>query len=175
MKFQELNLSGLYLIESDCFEDERGFFARTFCKDEFAKYGVNMHFEQCSFSFNKKKGTLRGMHFQTVPFEEAKLIRCTHGAIYDVLIDLRPESKTFKKWQAIELSEHSLKFLYVPPGFAHGFQTLEDATQVFYQISSKYSPQHSSGVRWNDPAFSINWPLAVSTISKKDQEYPNFL
>ena len=175
MKFHELELPGLFLIELDRFEDERGFFARTFCKEEFQKKGLECHFDQCSFSFNKNRGTLRGMHFQSAPYEEGKLIRCTHGAIYDVLVDLRPESKTYKKWQAVELSENNLSLLYVPKGLAHGFQTLEENTQVFYQISEKYSQPHAAGVRWNDPIFGIHWPLPVSTISIKDQQYPNFL
>lgn len=174
MKFQELNLPGLYLIEMDRFEDERGFFARTFCNEEFRRQGLDDHFQQCSLSFNKKKGTVRGMHFQIAPFEEAKLIRCSRGAICDLLLDLRPHSKTFKKWQAIELSQHSFQLLYVPKGIAHGFQTLEDNTEIIYQISANYSVEHARGVRWNDPAFSIRWPLPITVISKKDQEYPNF-
>jgi dTDP-4-dehydrorhamnose 3,5-epimerase len=134
---------------------------------------LNPHLEQCSFSFNHKKGTLRGMHFQKFPHSEVKLVRCTQGKIYDVIIDLRPESPTYKLWKAVELSAANRHMLYIPEGFAHGFQTLEDNTEVFYQISSAFVPGASSGVRWNDQTFGIFWPMQVSVISEKDQQYAN--
>ncbi len=174
MKFTLLSLSGAYMIEPEPIADERGFFARTFCRQEFEKLGLNPHLEQCSFSFNHKKGTLRGMHFQQSPHAEAKVVRCTQGEIYDVIIDLRVDSPTFRKWEAVVLSSENRKMLYIPEGFAHGFQTLEDFTEVFYQISCPYVPGFASGVRWNDSCFGIKWPYEVSVISEKDQHYRDF-
>lgn len=154
--------------------DHRGFFARTYCEREFKAHGLQSHYVQCSVSFNKRKGTLRGMHFQTPPYEEAKLLQCTRGAIYDVIVDLRLASPTFKEHLALELSAENEKMLYVPEGFAHGFQTLEDNTEVFYQISQFYAPEHARGVRWNDPAFGIEWPAGERIILDRDQSYPDF-
>lgn len=176
MKFIELPLSGAFLIEPELIEDERGFFARSFCIEEFKMKGLETSLEQCNISFNKKIGTLRGMHFQIGEKSEAKLIRCTMGAIYDVLIDLRPESSTFKKWVSVELSARNRKMIYAPKNFAHGFQTLEDNSEVFYQMSTSFAPGFARGVRWNDPAFNIQWPLPGPTlISLKDQQYPDFV
>jgi len=174
MIFKETKLKGAYLIELERLEDERGFFARSFCQKEFEEHGLNPRIVQCNISFNKKKGTLRGMHYQVAPYEEAKLVSCINGAIYDVIIDLRPDSPTFKQWFTIELSTDNYKMLYIPEGFAHGFQTLEDNTVVFYQMSQFYHPEYARGVRWDDPAFGIKWALPNQIISKKDMNYPNF-
>ncbi|MBS0603530.1 MAG: dTDP-4-dehydrorhamnose 3,5-epimerase [Verrucomicrobia bacterium] len=171
MKFQPLSLTGAYLIEPEPIADERGCFARIFCRQQFQDKGLNPNLEQCSISFNHRKGTLRGMHFQKAPHAESKLVRCTKGVIYDVIIDLRVDSPTYKKWEAILLSAENRSMLYVPEGFAHGFQTLVDNTEVFYQISSPFVPECASGVRWNDPAFKIAWPEEVTVISAKDQRY----
>jgi dTDP-4-dehydrorhamnose 3,5-epimerase len=175
MKFVSLHLSGAYLIEPEPISDDRGSFARTFCKQQFQERGLKSPLEQCSFSWNLKKGTLRGMHFQKEPHAEIKLVRCTKGAIYDVIIDLRPESSTYKQWGGFILSSENRHLLYIPEGFAHGFQTLEDHTEVFYQISSPYVAASASGVRWDDPAFKIFWPAEVSVISSKDQQYPDLM
>jgi len=174
MKFIKTPLSGGCIIEIDQIEDDRGSFARSWCQREFAEHGLNSSVVQCNISFNRKKGTLRGMHYQSKPFEEAKLVRCTRGAIYDVIIDLRENSPSFRKWFAVELSEKNQRMLYVPECFAHGFQTLEDNTEVFYQMSEYYYPEYSRGIRWDDPLFSIEWPEEEGIISEKDQEYPDF-
>lgn len=174
MIFTETELHGLFIIEPEKLGDERGFFSRTWCKKEFEAHGLNSNLVQCSVSFNQKQGTIRGMHYQSRPFEEAKLVRCTQGVIWDVVIDLRADSPTFKKWFAIKLTADNRKMLYVPETFAHGFQTLEDNSEVFYQITEYYSPENSRGIRWNDPAFSINWPMTDIVISRKDQAYPDF-
>lgn len=157
MKFLETPLKGAYLIEIEPHQDERGFFARTFCKEEFIKHDLKDDFLQCNVSFNHRRGTVRGMHYQVKPFEETKLIRCTRGAIYDVIIDLCQTSDTYLRWYAIELNENNGRMLYVPEGFAHGFQTLEDNTEVFYQMSEFYHPDCATGVRWDDPTFGIRW------------------
>lgn len=175
MVFQETNLKGVYIIEPERIEDERGFFARTWCKQEFQKCGINPNLVQCNISFNRKKGTLRGMHYQAAPCEEAKLVRCTTGAICDVIIDLRPDSETFKQWVMVELTAENRKMLYIPEGFAHGFLTLKDSTEVFYQMSEYFAPEYARGVRWNDPAFRINWPEKVVVISEKDKQYGDFV
>ena len=175
MVFQETNLKGVYIIEPERIEDERGFFARTWCKQEFQKCGINPKLVQCNISFNKKKGTLRGMHYQAAPCEEAKLVRCTTGAICDVIIDLRPDSETFKQWVTVELTAENRMMLYIPEGFAHGFLTLKDSTEVFYQMSEYFAPEYARGVRWNDPAFRINWPEKVVVISEKDKQYEDFV
>jgi dTDP-4-dehydrorhamnose 3,5-epimerase len=172
--FTETELSGAFIIDVERLEDERGFFARTWCEREFEARGINARLAQCNVSFNKKKGTLRGMHYQVAPHEEAKLVRCTMGAIFDVIVDLRRESPTFKKWVAVELNERNRRMLYVPEGFAQGFQTLEDDTEVFYQMSEFYAPEHARGLRWNDPAFQIRWPEAETVISPRDQQYADF-
>jgi dTDP-4-dehydrorhamnose 3,5-epimerase len=174
MIFTELNLNGAYVIDPELITDERGFFARTWCQQEFADRNLCHNFVQCSISFNKKQGTLRGMHFQSVPFAETKLVRCTRGAIYDVILDLRRDSPTFRSWAAVQLDESNRRLLYVPAGFAHGFQTLVDNSEVFYQISEFYHPECSSGVRWNDPAFGIEWPTAQRIIAAKDLAFADF-
>lgn len=174
MIFTETKLKDAYVIEPERLEDERGFFARTFCEHEFAAHGLCTRFVQCNISFNKRKGTIRGMHYQVAPHAEAKLVRCTMGAIYDVIIDLRPGSPTFAQWVAVELTAQNRRMVYVPEGLAHGFQTLEDNTEVFYQMSEFYHPECARGVRWNDPAFGIKWPLTPVIISARDQSYPDF-
>ena len=174
MNFIELDLSGAFIVEPLLLEDERGFFARTWCKKEFAELGLNSDMFQCNISYSRHKGTLRGMHYQAAPFEEAKLVRCTKGAIYDVIIDLRPDSKTRMHWTSVELSAENRKMLYVPEGFAHGFQTLIDDTEVFYQMSQFYAPGYARGVRWNDPQFNIHWPGGTRTISVRDENIEDF-
>jgi dTDP-4-dehydrorhamnose 3,5-epimerase len=174
MIFTETILKDAFVITPDLIEDERGFFARSWCQREFEKYGLNPRLVQCNISFNKKKGTLRGMHYQAQPYAEAKLVRCTRGAIYDVIIDLRPGSKTFRQWIAAELTADNRKMMYVPESFAHGFQTLVDDAEVFYQMSEVFAPGYAHGVRWNDPQFNIFWPKKVSAISMRDQQYKDF-
>ena len=156
MIFTETKLKGAFIIDLEPIQDERGLFARTWCKKEFEDHGLNPNLVQCNTSFNKKKGTLRGMHYQAAPYEEAKLVRCTMGAIYDVIIDIRQGSKTYMQLFACELTAENRKMLYVPEGFAHGFQTLEDNTEVFYQMSEFYHPDYAKGIRWNDSAFIFN-------------------
>ncbi len=173
--FIESKLKGAFIIEPEKSEDERGFFARTFCQKEFEDHGLNTKVAQCNISFNRKKGTLRGMHYQITPHEEAKLVRCTSGAIYDVIIDLRQTSPTFGRWMTAELTAKNHKMIYAPEGFAHGFQTLEDNTEVFYQMSEFYYPEYARGVRWDDPKFGIKWPRDDRIISKNDQKYKDFL
>ncbi len=175
MHFTETKLKGAYILDLKPIEDERGFFARTFCVQEFEAHGLNPCVVQCNVSYNRHKGTLRGMHYQSAPHAEAKLVRCICGAIYDVIIDLRPESPTFKQWVGVELTASNRRMLYVPEGLAHGFQTLEDETEVFYQMSEFYFPQSAQGVRWDDPAFQIDWPPAERVISPKDISYPDFV
>jgi dTDP-4-dehydrorhamnose 3,5-epimerase len=174
MKFTPTKIPGAYLIEIQPITDERGFFARSFCADEFQQHGLNSDFVQCNVSFTAKRGTIRGMHYQVSPNTEAKLVRCTRGGIYDVILDLRPESPTFKQWVATELTSDNRQMFYIPPGCAHGFQTLIDDTEVFYQMSGVYSVDATRGVRWNDSAFGIEVPLAVSIISDRDRNYPDF-
>ncbi len=171
MIFKETELPGVYIIELVPVEDERGFFGRTGCQREFEARGLNWNFVQCNISFNKKKGTLRGMHFQKAPYEEEKLIRCTKGSIYDVVVDMRQHSPTYNKWEAIELNDENRNMLYVPAGFAHGFQTLEDNTEVFYQMSEFYYPEYAAGLRWDDPSFGIKWPIEQLIISPKDNSW----
>jgi dTDP-4-dehydrorhamnose 3,5-epimerase len=173
MTFKETSLKGAYLIEPELHEDERGFFARTFCQEEFRKHGLNPQLVQCSVSYNRSRGTLRGMHYQTAPYAETKLVRCTKGAIYDVIIDLRPGSPTFARWIGADLTAANLRMIYIPEQFAHGFQTLEDDTEVFYQMSELYAPECARGIRWNDPAFGIHWPTADRIISVRDNSYPD--
>ena len=172
MIFQETPLKGAYAIVMEKIEDERGFFARTWCKKEFEKNGLNLDLVQCNISYNKKRGTLRGLHYQEEPFGEVKLVRCIKGAIYDVIVDLRKDSDTYLKWFAIELTEENRNMLYIPQGFAHGFQTLKNDTEVFYQMSEFYDPQAARGYRWDDKAFGINWPIKEKIISNKDANYP---
>jgi dTDP-4-dehydrorhamnose 3,5-epimerase len=175
MIFKETNLKGAFIIELELRKDERGFFARTWCKKEFEEHGLVSNIAQSNFSFSKKIGTLRGMHYQAAPFEESKTIRCIRGAIYDVIIDLRPASSTFKQWVAVELTEDNYKMLYVPEGFAHGFQTLTEDVEVIYHVSQFYSPESERGVRWNDPQFGIKWPdVSVRVMSEKDRNWPDY-
>jgi dTDP-4-dehydrorhamnose 3,5-epimerase len=171
--FTETPVQGALLIDLEPREDERGFFARTWCERECGERGLNLRIAQCNVSFNKKRGTLRGLHYQTAPFEEAKLVRCTHGSIYDVVVDLRHDSPTFRRHLAVVLSAGSHRALYVPEGCAHGFQTLEDDTEVFYQMSAPYSAEHARGVRWDDPAFGIQWPPADRIMADRDRTYPD--
>ena len=175
MIFTELKLKGAFAIGLERKEDDRGFFARTFCREEFEAHGLNPNVVQCNVSFNKRKGTLRGMHFQTAPYEESKLVRCTAGKVFDVIIDLRHSSPSFKKYATIELSAENRKLLYIPEGFAHGFQTMEDNTEVFYQMSRGYARDHACGVRWDDAAFGIAWPPDERIIIERDRHYPDFL
>jgi dTDP-4-dehydrorhamnose 3,5-epimerase len=174
MIFNALELAGAFRIEPQRFEDERGFFARAWCQREFAARGLNTTIAQCSISFNQRRGTLRGLHYQEAPCHEDKLVRCTRGALFDVLLDLRPGSPTFGRHVAEVLTPDNGYLLYVPKGFAHGFITLEDYTEVAYQISEFHCPEHARGVRWNDPAFGIAWPLEVTVISERDRNYPDF-
>jgi len=172
--FTETKLRGAFILDLDRREDERGFFARTFCAEEFKAHGLNPRFVQCSLSFTKRKGTLRGMHWQSPPRAESKLIRCGRGAIHDVIIDLRPHSETFQQHIAVELTAENRRSLYVPEGFAHGFQTLVDEAEVVYQMSESYSAEATQGVRWNDPAFGIAWPLPDPLLNERDRNYPDF-
>jgi dTDP-4-dehydrorhamnose 3,5-epimerase len=174
MKFNKISLTGAFLIEMEPIVDNRGFFARTWCADEFKLNGLNPKLAQCSISFNARKGTLRGMHYQDVPFMEAKLVRCSSGGIYDVIVDLRPKSPTFGKWFAAELTSENRKMIYVPEGFAHGFQTIADNTEVIYQISETYHPESARGIRWNDPRFGIKWPIENPLLSERDAAFPEF-
>jgi dTDP-4-dehydrorhamnose 3,5-epimerase len=173
--FTETPLRGAFVIETEPLEDARGLFARTWCQREFEVHGLEIRIAQCSTSYNKKKGTLRGLHHQASPFEETKIVRCTRGSIYDVIIDLRADSATFTRFFAAVLSADNRKAIYVPAGFAHGFQTLRDDTEVFYQISEFYAPDHSRGVRWDDPVFAIPWPDDERTIAERDRGYPDFV
>jgi dTDP-4-dehydrorhamnose 3,5-epimerase len=174
MIFTPLELQGAYIIELEKKEDERGVFARSFCQDEFRRQGLNPAIAQCNISFNRHKGTLRGMHFQAPPVEEDKLVRCTRGAICDVIVDIRRESKTYCRWASTELTAGNHRMLFVPRGFAHGFQTLEDRSEVFYQMSEFYDPRYARGIRWDDPAIGIEWPLKDPVISDKDRSYEDF-
>lgn len=174
MKFNHTKLPGVFQIEIERNTDERGFFARTWCQKEFEEHGLNPTLVQCSISYNERKGTLRGMHYQAVPFAESKVVGCVIGAIYDVVLDLRPQSTTFKQWLAFVLTADNRKMLYVPEGCAHGFLTLQDKTEVIYQISAFYHPESARGVRWNDPAFQIEWPQNVEVISERDRTYTDF-
>lgn len=171
MKFFETDLEDAYIIELEKLEDERGFFTRIWDKKIFKDRGLNSDLVQMSFSYSRQKGTLRGMHFQETPFDEEKIVRCMKGKIFDVIIDLRKESKTYKKWISFELDPNDLKMIYIPKGFAHGFQTLEDDTEVFYQMSNWFSPEHATGIRWDDSEFNIKWPIKNPIISKKDCSY----
>jgi dTDP-4-dehydrorhamnose 3,5-epimerase len=174
MLFRKTKLAGVFEIDIEPKCDERGFFARTWCQQEFEANGLNPKLAQCSLSFNARKGTLRGVHFQAVPYPEAKLVRCTKGAIYDVAVDLRPQSPTYKQWVGTTLTAENRRMLYVPEECGHGFLTLEDDSEVFYQISEFYHPDLSRGVRWNDPAFGIQWPGEAEQMSDRDRAYPDF-
>jgi dTDP-4-dehydrorhamnose 3,5-epimerase len=174
MTFHETKLPGVFEIHLEPKPDERGCFARCWCRKEFKNIGLNSNLVQCNVSFNARKGTLRGIHYQTAPYSEAKLVRCTSGAIYDVVVDLRPQSPLFKDWIAVALTARNRNMVYVPEGCGHGFLTLQDETEVFYQMSEFYYPELARGVRWDDPAFRIVWPGQVEVISERDRTYPNF-
>jgi len=176
MIFHETNLSGAYLVELERHIDERGFFARSWCQREFAERGLNSNLAQCNISFNTKRGTLRGMHFQMAPHEEAKLVRCTRGAIFDVIIDLRKNSPSFAKHYGVRLDSDNRLMLFVPEGFAHGFQTLCDSTEVFYQMSKSYTTTAAGmGIRWDDPTFGIEWPLFNPIVNERDRSWADFV
>jgi dTDP-4-dehydrorhamnose 3,5-epimerase len=172
MKFTPTKIAGAWILEPERHEDDRGWFARTWCAQEFRAHGLVAEFTQCSMSFNRRKGTLRGMHWQVAPHEEAKLVRCTCGSMFDVALDLRPSSPTFRQWVGAELTAENGRALFIPEGCAHGFQTLADDTEVFYQIAGEYHPASGRGVRWNDPAFRIEWPLAEPLLSLRDRAFP---
>jgi dTDP-4-dehydrorhamnose 3,5-epimerase len=174
VKFTETPLVGAFVIELDVLTDDRGYFARTFDLAEFAAQGLDPAVVQCNTSFNAQRGTLRGMHYQADPNGEAKLVRCTRGSIYDVAVDLRPDSDSFRQWFGVELSADNGRMFYIPIGMAHGFQTLEDASEVHYQMSHQYVPDHGRGVRFDDPAFGIEWPLRDPVVSDRDRQFPDF-
>jgi len=174
MRFHETKISGVVEIHLEPKADERGFFARSWCRKEFGDYGLDANLVQCSISYNTQRGTLRGMHYQVEPSPETKIVRCTQGAIYDVVIDLRPESATFRDWFAAVLTAENRNMVYVPKGCAHGFLTLQDETEVFYQMSEFYNAESARGVRWDDPAFRIVWPEKVEVMSERDRTYPDF-
>jgi len=175
MKFTETKLKGAFIVEIEKLTDDRGFFARAWCRKEFEAHGLTSAVVQANVSFNRKRGTLRGMHYQIAPFQESKLIRCTRGAIYDVIIDLRPESPTYRQWIGVELTADNYTLFFVPEDFSHGFITLMDDTEITYQVSQFYTPGSEKGIRFNDPTFNIQWPLEVSVISDKDSNWPDFV
>jgi dTDP-4-dehydrorhamnose 3,5-epimerase len=174
MIFHELQIKGAYVIDLDRREDPRGFFARAWCQREFEQQDLIHRLAQCNISFNLHRGTLRGLHYQVAPHSEVKLVRCTRGAIFDVLVDLRQDSHTFRQWQGLELTADNYRMLYVPEGFAHGYQTLVDNAEVFYQVSEFYHPAAERGLRWDDPAFGVQWPIPDPIISDKDRGWPLF-
>lgn len=174
MKFQETKLSGAYIVDLNLLQDDRGFFARMFCREEFAQHGLVPDVMQGNMSWNKTKGTLRGMHYQHHPYQETKFIRCTRGAIYDVIIDLRKDSPTYEQWIGVELTAENRTALFVPKDFAHGFITLQDDTEVFYLVSQSYQPGAEGGIRWDDPRFNIEWPMQPSCVSPKDAAWPDY-
>lgn len=174
MTFHETKLPGVFEIRLQPISDERGFFARSWCQKEFGQFGLDPRISQCSISFNPRKGTLRGVHYQAAPHTETKVVRCTKGAIYDVVVDVRPDSPAFKDWIGVELTAAKRNMVYVPEGCGHGLLTLQDETEVFYQISEFYHAELARGVRWNDPAFRIAWPGTVEVISERDRTYPDF-
>jgi dTDP-4-dehydrorhamnose 3,5-epimerase len=174
MKFVETSLPGAYIIELELRQDHRGFFSRLWDVQEFRRRGLMDRIVQANLSFNRRKGTLRGMHYQVEPYAEAKLVRCSTGAVYDVIVDLRPAAPTYGRWFGVELTASSYRMLYVPEGCAHGFLTLEDSTEVLYHVSQPYTPEAERGVRFDDPAFGITWPARVTVISEKDRSWPDF-
>ena len=174
MRFTETALPGAWIVDIDAIEDERGFFARSWSREEVAAHGLDARVEQCSVSFNRRAGTLRGMHLQRAPHEEVKVVRCTSGRVHDVILDLRPASPTFCRWVAVELSAANHRMLYIPGGVAHGFVTLEDDTELAYQMSVRFHPASATGVRWNDPRFGIEWPVSEPILSARDASYPDF-
>ncbi|MGE0615515.1 MAG: dTDP-4-dehydrorhamnose 3,5-epimerase [Bacteriovoracia bacterium] len=171
MIFEKTSLAGLVVVKPARLEDSRGFFARSFCEREFTAAGLPDRFVQCNVSYNVRRGILRGMHFQA---GEGKLVRCTRGRVFDVAIDLRRDSPTFRKWHGLELSQDNHHAFYIPPGFAHGFQTLVDESEVFYQMTDFFQPERAGGVRWNDPAFGVRWPLPNPELSERDQGFAQF-
>lgn len=176
MIFEKTKLSGAYIIHPEILEDNRGFFSRVWCKKEFAQNGLVAELVQCNISYNKNRNTLRGMHYQEKPHQETKLVRCTAGAILDVIIDIRPESGTYKEWMSVKLSAENRTMLYVPEGFAHGYVTLMNDSEIFYQVSEFYTPGVERGIRWNDPLFQIAWPaLDGLVISEKDRAWPDYV
>jgi dTDP-4-dehydrorhamnose 3,5-epimerase len=172
--FRETGLSDSWIIDIEPMDDDRGFFARSFCQEEFAAHGLDANLAQCNISYNHTRGTIRGMHYQQPPHEEAKLVRCTAGAIFDVIVDLRADSPTFTCHFAVELSASNRRMLFIPKGFAHGFQSLEDDAEVFYQMSTPYVPHSAAGFRYDDPALALPWPEPVTLISEKDLGYAPF-
>lgn len=174
MIFRETSLKGAYVVELNKLEDDRGFFGRIWCENEFKAHNLNANLVQSNVSYSKKKGTMRGFHFQKHPYQETKLVRCTRGSAYDVIIDLRPESPTFKQWFGIELSAENRKMLYVPENFGHSFLTLEDNSEVYYLVTEFYNSEAECGLRWNDPTFDVKWPIEIKEISEKDSNHPNF-
>jgi dTDP-4-dehydrorhamnose 3,5-epimerase len=172
MIFTESPLPGAFLIDLAPITDDRGFFARTYCAEEFAAKGVGVELRQCSVSYNTRKGTLRGLHYQRAPHEEHKLVRCTAGAIFDVIVDIRPQSAHFRRWFGTALTAQNRRSLFIPPGFAHGFITLSDDAEVYYMISVTHAPEFAQGFRWSDPAFAIQWPMVPTVISPRDAAYP---
>ena len=174
MIFSKTRLPGVFIIDVEPAHDLRGFFARTWDVDEFAQHGLETALSQCSLSFNKTTGTLRGMHYQVAPHFETKVVSCQAGAVFDVIVDLRPASPTFKQWLGVELNAENRRLLYIPHGLAHGFLTLQDHTEVYYQICGRFVPESGRGVRWNDPAFGIEWPASPRVISDRDRLYPDF-
>lgn len=174
-KFVETKIEGTFIIEPPMHEDERGFFSRMFCKEQFEEFGLETDFTQSNLSVSRNAGTIRGLHYQIAPYAEAKLIRCTRGALYDVVIDMRLNSPTYLQWMSMVLRSETYKMLYIPPGVAHGFQTLENDTEISYMVTKPYAPESERGIRWNDPAFSIEWPITDAPIlSEKDQNWPDF-
>ncbi len=174
MIFEETPLRGAYIIHPDRFDDERGYFARTFCSREYEAHGLSPTVAQCNTSWNRHRGTLRGLHWQEAPHREVKLVRCAAGALFDVIVDLRPESHTFKRWFGLELTPTNGRLLYIPERFAHGYLTLEEGTEVAYQMSTFYAPGFTRGARYDDPAFGIVWPEPVMVIAERDRTYPDF-
>ena len=176
MKFTPTPISGVFIVDLEPHTDARGFFARSFCTQEFAAHGLHGEFAQTNIAFNHEAGTLRGLHWQTAPFEEIRLVRCTRGAVYDVALDLRTSSPTFRQWTAVELTADNARALYIPQGCAHGYQTLEPATEVHYMVSAPYSPEHARGARWDDPAFGIQWPpIERRILSPRDAAIADFM
>jgi dTDP-4-dehydrorhamnose 3,5-epimerase len=175
MKITPTRMHGAYIIESEVHQDDRGSFVRTFCREEFTRAGLSVDLVQCNVSFNRRRGTLRGMHYQDAPYPEGKLVCCTRGRVHDVIIDLRPNSDTYCQWFGLDLSEDNANALFIPPGFAHGFQTLADSTQVFYHMTQAYYAKLARGVRWNDPAFGIAWPLPDPVMSARDAAFADFV
>jgi dTDP-4-dehydrorhamnose 3,5-epimerase len=173
VRFLPTSLAGAYVIEQERHADERGFFARTWCAQELEQHGLETVLAQCSVSFNHRRGTLRGLHYQAPPFAEVKVVRCTRGSLFDVALDLRPDSASFRRWTGVELTEDDGRALYIPRGFAHGFLTLADATEVAYMISAPFDPKAARGVRWNDPFHGVHWPAPVEVIAPRDRDYPD--